>query len=628
MAITPRETAGWDIPTRKEYDIFSWGEEDIDDCNAENNDLASASAQAKPSPWTKSMFKLYAILLLATLNSCINGYDGSLMAAINSYPQYRSYFGFDPDNGTPTTGIVYAIYQIGNLVGSFAAGPACDTFGRRWGMFTGASIIILGAGVQASSVSLAAFIGGRFVLGFGVSICATAGPAYVSEMAHPAYRGMLTGVYNTFWFAGALPGTWVPYATSAIEGAQSWRIPSWLQMLFAGIVIVGSPFVPETPRWLIANDKHDEALRVMAKYHGEGRRDCPIVQLEYKEMVADISVTGADKRWWDYRELFNTPEVRYRTFIVITFAFFNQWVGNASTSYYYPTVLLTAGIKDTRTRLLLTALLTLMALIGALVGARFTDAVGRRRQMLFSIAAIAFIWVIVMPINATNPAASTSSTDATTASSSSSSTTIASTHSRAIIALTFLLMLIYSMGITPLQALYPVECLRYESRAKGMGLYNLATNIANFYNTFVTGIAFSRLGWRYYAVFVAWDVFAVVVIWATYVETSNMTLEEVSCVFAKGFRRPRWPWFCGGRWRAGGGGGGDEERSGGRRLRRLRLPSRGQELRRAMHLSRKRRRGARESGETALNPTKMSNDSVSSRGSEGDAAANLRWSWE
>lgn len=73
--------------------------------------------------------KLYGCLLVATLNSCINGYDGSLMGSINSYPQYRSYFGLPLESGTPSTGIVYAIYTIGNIVGSFAAGPATDTYG-------------------------------------------------------------------------------------------------------------------------------------------------------------------------------------------------------------------------------------------------------------------------------------------------------------------------------------------------------------------------------------------------------------------------------------------------------------------------------------------------------------------
>ena len=92
--------------------------------------------------------KLYACLLVATLNSCINGYDGSLMGAINSYPQYRNFFGFSIDEGTPSTGIVYAIYTIGNLVGSFAAGPAADFKGRKWGMFLGCLIIIVGTCIQ------------------------------------------------------------------------------------------------------------------------------------------------------------------------------------------------------------------------------------------------------------------------------------------------------------------------------------------------------------------------------------------------------------------------------------------------------------------------------------------------
>lgn len=75
------------------------------------------------------------------------------MGSINSYQQYRAYFGFDLNKGTPSTGIVYvnlslithrssanrvlrffyryAIYTIGNIVGSFAAGPASDVKGAK-----------------------------------------------------------------------------------------------------------------------------------------------------------------------------------------------------------------------------------------------------------------------------------------------------------------------------------------------------------------------------------------------------------------------------------------------------------------------------------------------------------------
>lgn len=92
----------------------------------QNIALADATAKQKPSLWTWRMGQLCIILFLATLNAAVNGYDGSVMSSINSYAQYRSYFGFDLTEGTPATGIVYAMFTIGNLVGAGFAGPAAD----------------------------------------------------------------------------------------------------------------------------------------------------------------------------------------------------------------------------------------------------------------------------------------------------------------------------------------------------------------------------------------------------------------------------------------------------------------------------------------------------------------------
>lgn len=58
-------------------------------------------------------------------------------------------------------------------------------------------------------------------------------------------------------------------------------------------------FIPESPRYLMANGKEQEALDFLVKYHGNGQEDAPLVQLEIAEWREQISQQGADKRWWD-----------------------------------------------------------------------------------------------------------------------------------------------------------------------------------------------------------------------------------------------------------------------------------------------------------------------------------------
>jgi MFS family permease len=112
-------------------------------------------------------------------------------------------------------------------------------------MFLGSLFVVIGTIVQATCHNLGGFMVGRFLLGFGVAICASAGPSYVSEMAHPAYRGAMTGLYNVLWFGGGIPGTFIPWKTSQIQSEQSWRIPIWLQMVYAGCVVLFSFTLPE-----------------------------------------------------------------------------------------------------------------------------------------------------------------------------------------------------------------------------------------------------------------------------------------------------------------------------------------------------------------------------------------------
>jgi MFS family permease len=101
------------------------------------------------------MWKLYGIMVLITLSEskslnqtlqnktlihlysddCMNGYDGSLMSSINAMPPFHAYFGVAMQGGR--LGILFAIYSIGGLIGSVAAAPGSDMFGRKFGMLIG-----------------------------------------------------------------------------------------------------------------------------------------------------------------------------------------------------------------------------------------------------------------------------------------------------------------------------------------------------------------------------------------------------------------------------------------------------------------------------------------------------------
>jgi hypothetical protein len=90
----------------------------------------------------------------------------------------------------------------------------------------------------------------------------------------------------------------------------------------------------ETPRWLLSKDRREEAIAIMAKYHGEGDPNSPVVQLQLHEITQDFSATQNENPWWEFRELFNSRGARYRLAMVICMAFFGQWSGNNVVSYF------------------------------------------------------------------------------------------------------------------------------------------------------------------------------------------------------------------------------------------------------------------------------------------------------
>lgn len=499
--------------------------------------LAAAVAAQKPKLLSRNMLQLYFIMSIGYLVSTMNGFgmeappspskyhdqvipqtnpvlhartDSSLMGSVNAMKPYQHDMGLS--GAGSSTGIVFIVYNLGQIAAFPFCGLLADGYGRRICIFVGCVLVLVGTAIQGSAHGLPQFVGGRFVLGFGASIASAAGPAYTVELAHPAYRGFMAGMYNNFWWLGNILAGWTTYGANLhLDNSWAWRVPTLVQAGLPAVVMCLIMFFPETPRWLIAHDRPDEALAVLAKYHGDGDPDSAIPQLQYREIVEENSLTRDENPWWDFRELVHTRAARYRLAMVICMAFIGQWSGNNVVSYFMPEMFATAGITNTDTQLLLNAINPIFSMMGAIYGASLLDKLGRRKMMLMGLVGSLFFYVLLTAFTA-NAGAN-------------------SNLGYGVIVSIYCFGICFSWGFTPLQTLYSVECLENRTRAKGSGLNFLFLNVAMVVNTYGISVGIEAIAWKLYIVYCVWIAIEMVVIYFFFVETAGKTLEELGGIF-------------------------------------------------------------------------------------------------
>lgn len=315
-------------------------------------------------------------------------------------------------------------------------------------------------------------------------------------------------------YIGSILASWVIYGCSMLESADAFRTPIWTQLVSSAIVCIFVWFIPESPRWLMAQDRTDEALAILSKYHGEGDPNNPMVILQTKEMRSQIKTDASDKTWWDYRELFSTHSARHRLICVAGMACFGQLSGNNITSYYLPVMAKNAGIGDEQTQLMLNGIYPVICLFAAVAGARLTDKLGRRPILIYSLM---FCVACFAVMTGTSKVA-----DDDPSNHDAANTTIA---------FIYLFGIIFSFGWTPLQTMYIAETLPTATRAKGTAIGQFLSSVSSVIIQYSSGPAFAHISYYFYLVFVGWDLIEIVVMFFFFPETKKRTLEELAEVF-------------------------------------------------------------------------------------------------
>lgn len=329
--------------------------------------------------------KIYVLLIsiVAALGGLLFGFDTAVISGTINFIQ--PYFGLSEVE----LGWTVSTLLFGCIAGVFLAGKASDRLGRKKILMLAALLFFVSAIGSASSHTLLYFLAARILGGLAVGIASILSPMYIAELAPAKYRGTLVSLNQLAIVIGILIAFFSNYLL-VDTGENNWR---WMLLVMAApaILLFFSLFlVPESPRWLVARHRNEEALLVLMKTTGE--------KLALNELN-EIEQTLKNQQESTYHDLLS-PKIRPLLFIGIILAVFQQITGINTIMYYAPKIFANIG-QSNNLALLQTLAIGGTNVVFALVAMFLIDRFGRKllilsgslgmALMLFGLSALFFM---------------------------------------------------------------------------------------------------------------------------------------------------------------------------------------------------------------------------------------------
>lgn len=225
-------------------------------------------ALKKPDDAAGATWPAIVIGMFVAFGGVLFGYDTGTIGGILAMDYWIETFCTNPecDLTAGQESLIVSILSAGTFFGALLAAPFADILGRRWGLMASAGIVFnLGVILQTASTAIPMFVAGRFFAGLGVGLISALVPLYQSETSPKWIRGTIVGAYQLAITIGLFLAAIVNNSTGNRQDTGSYRIPVAVQFAWSIIICVGLLFLPETPRFLIKQDKHEEAAKSLSR---------------------------------------------------------------------------------------------------------------------------------------------------------------------------------------------------------------------------------------------------------------------------------------------------------------------------------------------------------------------------
>jgi len=403
------------------------------------------------------------------------GYDASLMNGLQAIPEWEKYF--DNPSGS-VLGLISASLFLPAIVTPFVASWINGLWGRKVCLLVGSLLLILGAFLNAFAKDLPTFIGGRVIIGAAGPFGKITGIALLQELAHPRLRPYVATAYYSNYYFGQIAASWFCFGTlSWVSTDWRWRAPCLFQALAPALVCMHMFFCPESPRWLIAHDRFDEALKILANEHANGDLNDELVLYEYNEICAALKLEKENQNS-KYTDFFKTPGNRRRLLVLITMGTGSNWVGNGIIAYYLSPALKLVGITSAEQIAGINGGLAIWSLFWAYAGAMSAERLGRRTLWITGTAGMLGTYVVMTGL------------------SGSFANTPSHSVGLAVVPMMYIYKTFYCISWSPLPFAYAAEILPYAMRLKGLSIELSVQSVALTFNQWVNPVALEALGWK------------------------------------------------------------------------------------------------------------------------------------
>ncbi|KAH6663987.1 general substrate transporter [Plectosphaerella plurivora] len=456
--------------------------------------------------------KWLQMAITASAGSCylLFGYDQGVLGGLITQPSLLDALG-NPSSGF--LGTIVGLYYIGCLLGCIVTGLVGNKLGRTGTIFWGSVVMVVGGIIQAAAFGAPMMIVGRIISGIGNGMNTATVPVWVSECSKTESRGRAIAIQLSIVIFGTVVAYWLDYGVvKHLQGEVVWRFPIAFQLVFAFGTIFTIPVLPESPRWLYAHGRQQEAVSILAQLLDCSEDDDRVRSTE-AEMAAALAFEEANPKFTIKQLIHDKSDAKNMRRLALCFLlqFFQQFTG-INVIAFYVTIVLEKNVGLPReTASLVAGCIQIAFWLGTFPPMILNDRFGRRKVLILgSVALLTFMAVFTAGIAVNTPPTA-----------------------KLALAMLFCYEVSFGLSWNSVPWLYAPEITPLHLRHIGSAVGVFSEWLWTFVIAQMTPAAIANTGWRIYLLLCIMLFFSVPFVYFFLPETNGKTLEEIDYIFTE-----------------------------------------------------------------------------------------------